>query len=158
VTRQAVAAALARRIASQPAGRLREALLARLAAHTARPATAAWAPSPPAAPSPLAELIARLGTASRPPAASRHEPTWRALRLQRRLQEVQALPPEHLGPLNSQVLASRALQALAALSPGYLQHLLVQMDALAGLNALKPAPVEAPTAPKPRPRTAAKRR
>ena len=45
--------------------------------------------------------------------------------------------PDHLGPLNNQVLVARALQQAQALSPGYLQHLLTQMDALAALAPLQ---------------------
>jgi hypothetical protein len=63
--------------------------------------------------------------------------------------------PEHLGPLNSQVLATRALQQLQALAPDYLQRLLTQLDSLAALAAL-PAGEAAAAADKPPRRPAAK--
>ena len=53
--------------------------------------------------------------------------------------EVSAPVPEHLGPLNSQVLVARALQQLKDLAPDYLQRLLTQLDALAALAPLQAA-------------------
>jgi len=54
--------------------------------------------------------------------------------------------PEHLGPLNSQVLVTRALQQLQGLAPDYLQRLLTQLDTLAALAPLQAtAETEKPT-------------
>jgi len=138
-----VLSALARRASAQPPGALRERLVARLMARAqAAPALPTPAPAPSRPPSPLATLVAELqatGTDLRQVQA--HQPTWRALRVQRRLAEVAAPVPEHLGPLNSQVLVARALQQLQALAPDYLQGLLTQVDTLAAL-----APLQAATA------------
>lgn len=130
---------LARRAAAQT-GALRERLVARLVQR----AEAAPVPLParPAAPpaSPLAALVAALqpaGAELRHVAA--HRRTWSALRVQRRLAEVSAPVPEHLGPLNSQVLVTRALQQLQGLAPDYLQRLLTQLDTLAALAPLAEA-------------------
>ncbi|MFG6457253.1 DUF2894 domain-containing protein [Roseateles sp. BYS96W] len=157
--RARVLSALARRASAQPPGALRERLVARLMARAqAAPALPAPAPAPAPRrpPSPLATLVAELqamGTDLRQVQA--HQPTWRALRAQRRLAEVAAPVPEHLGPLNSQVLVARALQQLHALAPDYLQGLLTQVDTLAAL-----APLQAAAAPadKPARKTAAPRR
>lgn len=135
------------RAAAQPAGALRERLLARLR-QRAEAATVLASPSPtprptPAA-SPLAALLARVAaahTAAGPGLrqVQAHDRTWQALRTARRLAEVSAPVPEHLGPLNNQVLASRALQQLQGLSAGYLQRLLTQLDTLAALAPLQAA-------------------
>lgn len=131
--RQRVLEGLARRAAAQ-SGALRERLVARLLAHAEAPAPAVPATHPPTAPCPLADLVAQLQAAGPELRQVRaHEPTWRALRLTRRMAEVSAPVPDHLGPLNSQVLVARALQALQTLSPGYLQRLLTQLDGLAAL-------------------------
>jgi len=84
-----------------------------------------------------------------------HRRTWGQLRLDRRMAEVSAPVPEHLGPLNSRVLVTRALQQLKALSPDYLQRLLTQLDALAAL-----APLQAGTEAEAKParKTPARRR
>ena len=145
--RARVLQALARRAAAHPAGALRERLVARLVAQAQVHAQAAPAPPAPRPPGPLAALVAELqaaGTELRNVQA--HQPTWRALRVQRRLAEVAAPVPEHLGPLNSQVLVARALQQLQALAPDYLQGLLTQIDTLAALAPLQPAttPAEKP--------------
>jgi hypothetical protein len=140
---------LARRAARQPPGRLRERLVARLveraqAALPALPAPTA-APGLPAPLAPLAalselsELVARLQVGAGPELRSvqLHRRTWSTLRLARRMAEVSAPVPEQLGPLNSQVLVTRALQQLQALSPDYLQRFLTQVDALAALAPLR---------------------
>jgi hypothetical protein len=137
--RRRVLEGLARRAAGQ-SGALRERLVARLVQRAQTEAVQAAAPArtPPARP--LAELVAQLQAAGPELRhVQAHEPTWRALRLTRRLAEVSAPVPEHLGPLNSQVLMARALQELKTLSPGYLQRLLTQLDALAALAPLQAA-------------------
>lgn len=139
---------LARRAAAQT-GALRERLVARLVQR----AEAAPVPLParPAAPpaSPLAKLVAELQPASPELRnVSTHRRTWSALRVQRRIAEVSAPVPEHLGPLNSQVLVTRALQQLQGLAPDYLQRLLTQLDTLAALAPLAaPAEAEKPARP-----------
>lgn len=137
--RRRVLEGLARRAAGQ-SGALRERLVSRLLARAGTAPASPEAPLPAEATRPLAVLVAQLqatGTELRHVHA--HERTWRALRLTRRLAEVSAPVPEHLGPLNSQVLVARALQELQTLSPHYLQRLLTQLDALAALAPLHAA-------------------
>ena len=143
--RQRVLEGLARRAALQ-SGALRERLVAKLLQHAEAAPVAAPARPATNAPSPLTALLAQLQAAGpelRNVAA--HQRTWSRLRLNRRMAEVSAPVPEHLGPLNSQVLVTRALQQLRALSPDYLQRLLTQIDALASLRAV--APIDAAEAP-----------
>ncbi|CAM3694477.1 DUF2894 domain-containing protein [Roseateles saccharophilus] len=133
--------ALARRAGAAPAGALREALVARLL-HRAEAAPKPQPARRPAnAASPLTELLARLQHGAGPELrhVQAHRRTWSALRLARCLAEVDAPPPEQLGPLHSQVLVRRALQQLKALSPAYLQSLVAQLDGLAALQALTTA-------------------
>ncbi|KQW45683.1 MULTISPECIES: DUF2894 domain-containing protein [unclassified Roseateles] len=142
---------LARRAARQPQGALRERLVARLVERAqAQASTPAAAPRAPASGGPLAELTARLDVGAGPELRNvhLHRRTWSALRLTRRMAEVSAPVPEHLGPLNSQVLVTRALQQLRDLSPDYLQRLLIQLDTLAALAPLQLAPeAEKPARP-----------
>lgn len=146
--RRRVLEGLARRAALQ-SGALRERLVAALVRRAEAAPIAA--PTRPAAnaPSPLTALLAQLQAAGpelRNVAA--HQRTWSRLRLNRRMAEVSAPVPEHLGPLNSQVLVTRALQQLKALSPDYLQRLLTQIDALAALAPLQlAAEAEKPARP-----------
>ncbi|MFN4116735.1 MAG: DUF2894 domain-containing protein [Inhella sp.] len=79
----------------------------------------------------------------RPLQTNRRE--WASLRLERRLAEpLQTVAAAtQIGPLNHQALVPRALQQLKALSPDYLQRLLVQVDTLAQL-----APLAASSAPR----------
>lgn len=137
--RRRVLEALARRAAAQAPGPLRERLVARLmqraqAAPIALPVHAATN-----TPSPLTALVADMQAGPELRQVQVHRHTWSALRLTRRLAEVSAPVPEHLGPLNSQVLVARALQQVQGLSPDYLQRLLTQMDALAALAPLRVA-------------------
>lgn len=138
--RRRVLQALARRASAQPPGALRERLVASLvrraqALPVAVPVTVCQAA---ATTRPLAELLAQLQAGAGPELRNvqAHRRTWSALRLTRRMAEVSAPVPEHLGPLNSQVLVSRALQQLQGLSPDYLQRLLTQLDTLAALAPL----------------------
>ncbi|MFN3860330.1 MAG: DUF2894 domain-containing protein, partial [Roseateles sp.] len=131
-------------------GALRERLLARLQQRAALPPTPQpERPAPPGAPGPLAELLARLRPEAGPELRNvrDHQRTWSQLRLARRMAEVSAPVPEHLGPLNNQVLATRTLQQLQALAPDYLQRLLTQLDTLAALAPLQAAdaPADKPT-------------
>lgn len=154
LVRLRVLQALARRAAAQPPGALRERLVARLVQRAAAPP--ALLPQRRAAnpPSPLTALLGELQSGPELRNVAAHQRTWRQLRVARRLAEVSAPVPEHLGPLNSQVLVSRALQQLQALAPGYLQRLLTQMDALAALAPLQAA---AEAQARPAPRAAAKK-
>lgn len=136
--RRCVLEALARRAARQ-SGALRERLVARLVQRASAPPMAGPARPAASAPSPLAVLVAELQAGPELRHVQAHRRTWSALRLTRRLAELAAPVPEHLGPLNSQVLAARALQQLRALAPGYLQRLLTQLDALAALAPLQAA-------------------
>jgi hypothetical protein len=151
---------LAQRAAALPAGPLRQQLVRRLVQRAALPP--AEAPPPvalPAAPHALAALLALLHSQAPVSGELRnvavHQRTWRQLRTARRMAEVSAPVPEHLGPLNSQVLVTRALQQLQALAPDYLQRLLTQLDTLAALAPLavaaeaeKPARATRPAAKK----------
>jgi hypothetical protein len=137
--RRRVLEGLARRASALEPGALRERLVARLVQRAAAAPVALPARRTVAAPSPLTELVAQLQAGPELRNVQAHRGTWSALRLTRRMAEVSAPVPEHLGPLNSQVLVSRALQQLQALSPDYLQRLLTQMDALAALAPLQVA-------------------
>ncbi|MFT7776428.1 DUF2894 domain-containing protein [Roseateles sp.] len=156
--RRRVLEALARRAAAQPPGALRDKLVARLLQRAqAEPAPPPVRPSASTA-RPLAALVAKLHPGAGPELRNvqAHRRTWSALRLTRRMAEIAAPVPEHLGPLNSQVLVARALQQLQSLAPDYLQRLLAQLDALAVLAPLQAA-AEAdkparPAARKPAPR------
>ena len=129
--------ALARRAGAQPAGALRERLVARLVQHAQAEPVAPPTRRAANAPSPLTALVAGLQAGPELRNVQAHRRTWGQLRLDRRMAEVSAPVPEHLGPLNSRVLVTRALQQLKAVSPDYLQRLLTQLDALAALAPLQ---------------------
>lgn len=154
--RRRVLEALARRACAQPPGPLRDRLVARLMARaeavdTPLPERRAATPR-----CPLADLVAQLQNAGPELRnVSAHRRTWSALRVERRMAEVSAPVPEHLGPLNNQTLAARALQQLQGLAPDYLQRLLTQLDTMA---ALAPLQQPAQTTDKPARRAAARRR
>ncbi|MDR7272867.1 hypothetical protein J2X20_005552 [Pelomonas saccharophila] len=154
--RRRVLEALARRACAQAPGPLRERLVARLVQRAEAEPIALPARPAANAPSPLTELLAQLQAGPELRNVQIHRRTWSALRLTRRLAEVSAPVPEHLGPLNSQVLVARALQQLQALAPGYLQRLLTQLDALAALAPLQAA-AEAEKPARPASRPAAKK-
>lgn len=147
---------LARRAAAQ-SGALREALVARLVQR----ADAASPAAPPAAPraakaSALSPLVAALQAGAGPELRNvrAHQGTWAALRMDRQLAQVRAPVPDHLGPLNSQVLMARALQQVQGLSPAYLQRLLAQLEGLAAL----PPPAEGDAKARPAARKAVGRK
>lgn len=129
---------LARRAAAQT-GPLRERLVARLLQRAAAETVARPLALPARPPGPLSLLVAELPTLPELRSVAAHRRTWGQLRVQRRLAEVSAAVPDHLGPLNSQVLMARALQQVQALSPDYLQCLLTQLDGLAALAPLQAA-------------------
>ena len=137
--RRRVLEALARRACAQAAGPLRERLVTRLMQRAAAEPVPLPVRRAANAASPLTALVAELQAGPELRQVQAHRHTWSALRLTRRLAEVSAPVPEHLGPLNSQVLVARALQQLQGLSPDYLQRLLTQMDALAALAPLRVA-------------------
>ena len=155
--RRRVLEGLARRASAQPPGALRERLVARLLQRAQAEPVVRPALQPVGAASALAEFVAQLQAGAGPELRNvqAHGRTWSQLRVARRMAEVSAPVPEHLGPLNSQVLATRALQQLQALAPDYLQRLLTQLDSLAALAAL-PAGEAAAAADKPPRRPAAK--
>lgn len=143
--RRRVLEGLARRVAALPPGALRERLVEKLVQRAAAPPAALPARLDANATSPLTALVAELQATPELRNVHAHRRTWSALRLNRRMAEVSAPAPEHLGPLNSQVLVTRALQQLQDLSPSYLQHLLTQADTLAALAPLEAAPAAKPT-------------
>jgi len=149
--------ALARRASQQPPGALRERLVAKLVQRAQAEPVALPATRPATPPSPLAPLLARLQAGAGPELRNvqAHRRTWGQLRLDRRMAEVSAPVPEHLGPLNNRVLVTRALQQLKSLSPDYLQRLLTQLD---GLTALAPLQAHVEPEAKPARKTAAARR
>lgn len=134
--RWAVLEGLARRAAGQQ-GVLRECLLERLqqrlAVWQAEPAPVALERQPPP-PGPLAALRAETGHAlPELRAITQHRGIWTRLSLERRLSQASAAAPARLGPLHAEALLPRALEAMRALSPDYLQHFLAHVDALAML-------------------------
>lgn len=145
--RRRVLEGLARRASAQ-SGALREQLVAKLMQRAEAPAPAPPAQRAARPQSPLTEFVAQLQAGPELRNVQAHRRTWSALRLTRRMAEVSAPVPEHLGPLNSQVLVARALQQVQVLSPDYLQRLLAQLDALAALAPLQAsAEAEKPARP-----------
>ncbi len=109
-----------------------------------------------AATSPTAPLAART---SRPPRdlniVQQHRGAWTQLRAEQRVAQSQTALPDQAGPLNSQLLLHRALTLMRETSPGYLQHLMGQAEALIWLEQALAAPsADAKTAS--RAKTAAK--
>jgi hypothetical protein len=75
--------------------------------------------------------------------------TWGRLRVQRQLRLSQAQVPANAGPLHSERLVLRSLQALQALSPAYLGRFMAQVEALFWLEQVPPgAPVVAGEGPR----------
>ncbi|PZP33459.1 MAG: hypothetical protein DI603_08835 [Roseateles depolymerans] len=153
--RQRVLQVLADRAAAAPPGPLREQLLRALQRQAERPDAVLPQDLPPPAAEPgplqaLAALVQRLRAASagtEPRVLQQHARAFGELRTARRLAEVAAPVPEHLGPLNNQVLVRRALQQLQQLSPDYLQRFIEQVDSLAALAPL--LAVDTPDTPRP---------
>ena len=138
--------ALARRTAAQAPGSPVRALLAdKLQARCA-----AWLPAQRAVPSPvssnpLAELLKALPALPELRAQSLHRRSFTRLRTSRQLAPLQAAPTQPVGPLNAMALLPRALAALQAASPEYLQRLLGYVDALEALAPSKPGAGELAT-------------
>lgn len=165
--RFAYVAALARR-AEAHQGEARQLLDARLASALAAlaarcaPALAGTlatgpAPASPGRPGPLAALVTLLDRPVLAGAPASGQPvelqtmlqfrsTWARLSIDRQLSRSQAQLPQNPGPLNSQLLALRALQLMQELSPAYLQHFVAQVEALLWLEAASSAPTAAPAA------------
>ncbi len=78
-----------------------------------------------------------------------HRDTWARLSLDRRLTQSRSQVPANAGPLNTERLLHQALTALRATSPGYLQRVMAQVEALLWLEqAGAPAPRPAAGAPR----------
>ena len=94
-----------------------------------------------AATSATAPLTAR---ASHPPRdlniVQQHRGAWTQLRAEQRVAQSQTALPDQAGPLNSQLLLHRALTLMRETSPGYLQHLMGQAEALMWLEQALAAP------------------
>lgn len=89
--------------------------------------------------------------------------TWSRLRAEQRLRQALDQVPAKAGPLNSAHVVSRALQALHALSPAYLDAFMAHVDTLLWLEQHSGAGDLAPRAaasaePPPRPAKKAKRK
>ncbi len=142
--RRRVLHALALRAQAQPPGALRDKLIEKLRQRASREPPAHPKAPYPALANPLAELLALL----QPDAGQElrqvriHQGTWRQLRVARSIAVLNAPVAGHLGPLNGQALATRALQQIQQLAPDYLHRLLTQMDAIAALEQVQ-APGEA---------------
>jgi hypothetical protein len=103
---------------------------------------------------PLAELVARIDAAQplapavRAPVTAADEgagraelramrdfrSTWARLRVDRQLSLSMARVPENAGPLHTERLVLRALQAMRDISPAYLAHFMAQVDTLLWLE------------------------
>ena len=142
--RRRVLHALALRAQAQPPGALRDKLIATLQRRASMAPAVHWKQERPpfATPfaTPLADLLALLpADAGQELRQVRiHHGTWRQLRMARSLADLNAPIAGNLGPLNGQALATRALQQIQALAPDYLHRLLTQMDAIAALELLQP--------------------
>jgi hypothetical protein len=137
--RRRILLTLARRAATQPPGVLREKLLAKLRERASKQPVQQRVRASAMLANPLADLLSELQTDAGQELRQVHihQSTWRRLRIASHMAEVSAPVPLHLGPLNSQVLASRALQQLQSLAPDYLHRLLTQMDTIAALAPLR---------------------
>jgi hypothetical protein len=180
--RATVLQALARRAQAAGEGALRQQLDARREAWLAGDAAAL----PPAAveaepdedavqPASLAGLLDELA-AARPagnkeaypelPALEHFRRCWDALHARRQLERTLAPAPADAGPLNSAVLARRAIALMQSASPDYLRHFIDYADTLAWLESLRedgvlPASADAPrssSGTKPAARRASRRR
>lgn len=135
------------------------------------PAREATAPAPATA-SPLAELLHAMGVALPAPAHANtpagrsapaaHSPvlpsprpelksvgrmrkTLSRLKVRQQVSQALAQPPEHAGPINSQMLVLRSLALMQDISPEYLHRFMSHVDALMTLEDAQrlPAPGQA---------------
>lgn len=138
--------ALARRTATAQAP-ARTLLLARLeqllAAHVQRLGATVPTAAPVPGPGPLAALLGHIAAHAEPGAAGalpelkslrRFRRTWARLSAEQRLAQSHARLPDNAGPLHSQRLVHRALNAMRQLSPAYLEHFIAHVDALLWLD------------------------
>ncbi len=145
--------------------------LARVEAQLTRPAPAAV---PASSPSPLAELLEDMGAALLAPpavatgagqspraasAAPRKAPSPRPelksvgrmrktlsrLKVRQQVSQALAQPPEHAGPINSQMLVLRSLALMQDISPEYLHRFMSHVDALMTLEDAQKLPTPGQT-------------
>jgi hypothetical protein len=106
--------------------------------------------------SPLGALLRHIDRGSPPPAelrALRHfRTTWARLSLDRQLSRSVASVPANPGPLNSQLLVLRTLQAMQEIAPGYLARFMGHVEALMYIESATTAP------PRTEPRSARRNR
>jgi hypothetical protein len=75
-----------------------------------------------------------------------HE-TWSKLSTEQQLTQTLAQAPENAGPMNSQHLVLRSLQAMRDIAPDYLQSFMSYIDTLIWLEhaaPIKPTPARSP--------------
>lgn len=156
--------------------RLAERLAQALARVDAYLASAAPAAMPAGSPSPLAELLEDMGAAplaplpsaatnSRSPRATaaprtapsprpelksvgRMRKTLSRLKVRQQLSQALAQPPEHAGPINSQMLVLRSLALMQDISPEYLHRFMSHVDALMTLEDAQRLPTAIKANPK----------
>lgn len=116
---------------------------------TPSPSPGHRAPSAPAHGRPAAAAPAGLK------AVTAFQGTWSRLRAEQRLRQALAQVPAMAGPLNSSQVVHRALQAMQALSPAYLDAFLAHVD---GLIALEQAAGTSEPVPRGAPPTEPRRR
>lgn len=86
---------------------------------------------------------APLATAARPttfpalPALEEFRQIWARVRTDSQLRQWPAAVSEQAGPLHSSVLVHRAIRLMGEAAPGYLQHFLAYVDALAWMEQLQ---------------------
>lgn len=149
------------RLSSAPARVAREARRLEAAGDAAGLRRLALQAAADAAPTPLAALDAHL-RAVRPAAGEgedelasvqRFRRAWHSTRTEEQVQLAIARKPANPGPLNSHALVLESLGLMDGLSPDYLRHFIVHVEALQWLErvgeALARPPVKAPVAPKP---------
>lgn len=77
--------------------------------------------------------------AAEPPSVDYFRRTWSKVSTNRLLRESRAHVPDNAGPLNSSQLVHRALSVMRAVSPDYLHHALLYVEALSWMEQLKDA-------------------
>ncbi|MEN1925217.1 DUF2894 domain-containing protein [Luteimonas qiangzhengi] len=97
----------------------------------------------------LAALGLPVGEYPALPAVEDFRRLWATQRQQAQLRASMQPPPADAGPLNSASLAHRALAAMHDSSPGYLQHFMTWLDALAWLDRLQASGGLTPAGDKP---------
>lgn len=132
-------------------------------------------PAAQPAASPLAQLLQAMGAApqagealapqaheraSGAPARARPSPrpelksvgrmrkTLSRLKVRQQVNQALAQPPQHAGPINSQMLVLRSLALMQEISPEYLHRFMAHVDALMTLEDAQRLPVAAKASPK----------